>query len=197
MAKGVTLTDIAERVGVSNVAVHKELTDKPGVNAQLRDQIKALAKEMGYTGTTAGTGKVKPAEKTGNIGVIIPEQYYGAYVMTDHLIGKGHRQIGFVGRVDAYLCNCDFIADIVIQNLEAKRYQVPQDISVVGIDDFWPSGVDDTRITTYKVDMERMAEACVGSLIRKIKGETYVKGIQLISGEIVCKRSVAERRSTG
>mgnify|MGYP002508340707 CR=1 FL=1 len=43
MAKGVTLTDIAERVGVSNVAVHKALTDKPGVNAELRSKIKALA----------------------------------------------------------------------------------------------------------------------------------------------------------
>lgn len=342
MAKGVTLTDIAERVGVSNVAVHKALTDKPGVNAQLRDQIKALAKEMGYTGTTAGTGRVKSFERTGNIGVIIPEQYYGysisfygrlyeevvkalykhdyfgimelltaesensvavprvmqgqkvdglillgpmnrryiefmtsqeqlpvffldnyiptvtsdtvisngyyaAYVMTDYLIGRGHKRIGFVGSVDAsssiadrywgyrkalrdhgilyeesweipdrdektgaftsivdgadgmdaYVCNCDFIADIVIQNLEAKGYQVPQDKSVVGIDDFLPSGVDNTRITTYRVDMEQMAEKCVESLIRKIKGEVYVKGIQLVSGGIVCKRSVADRAPAG
>lgn len=62
MAKGVTLTDIAERVGVSNVAVHKALTDKPGVNAELRSKIKALAKEMGYTGTASAAGKAKAGE---------------------------------------------------------------------------------------------------------------------------------------
>lgn len=63
MAKGVTLTDIAERVGVSNVAVHKALTDKPGVNAELRSKIKALAKEMGYTGTASAAGRRKQGRR--------------------------------------------------------------------------------------------------------------------------------------
>ena len=90
MAKGVTLTDIAERVGVSNVAVHKALTDKPGVNAELRSKIKALAKEMGYTGTASAAGKAKAGEKTGNIGVVIPEQYYG---LTSSFYGRLYEEV--------------------------------------------------------------------------------------------------------
>ena len=48
MAKKVTLADIAEKIGVSNVAVYKALSDKPGVSDELRSKIKVLADEMGY-----------------------------------------------------------------------------------------------------------------------------------------------------
>ncbi len=36
-AKNVTLADIAAEVGVSNVAVSKALSDKPGVSDELRN----------------------------------------------------------------------------------------------------------------------------------------------------------------
>ena len=42
MAKDVTLADIAERVGVSNVAVSKALSGKPGVSDELRVRIKQV-----------------------------------------------------------------------------------------------------------------------------------------------------------
>ena len=73
MAKDVTLADIAAKVGVSNVAVSKALSGKPGVSDELRIRIKQVADRMGYT--TSASGKAAVAE-TGNIGVIIPEQYY-------------------------------------------------------------------------------------------------------------------------
>ena len=63
MAKNVTLADIAAKVGVSNVAVYKALTGKPGVSARLREEIIRLAEEMGYTAPERGQN----ARKTGNI----------------------------------------------------------------------------------------------------------------------------------
>ena len=75
MAKSVTLADIAAKVGVSSVAVYKALADKPGVSDKLRERIKQLADEMGYVSGAAE--KAEAASKTGNIGIIIPEQYYG------------------------------------------------------------------------------------------------------------------------
>ena len=95
--------------------------------------------------------------------------------------------------MEAFVCNCDFTADILIRSLEAKGLRVPEDISVVGVDDFLPQGMDNDRITTYRVDMERMAELCVRSLIRKINGKKYSDGIQIVSGEIVYIKSVAKR----
>lgn len=74
MAKGVTLADIAAKVGVSNVAVSKALSGKPGVSEELRGRIKQVAEQMGYI--SGSSGRSAPAA-TGNIGVIMPENYYG------------------------------------------------------------------------------------------------------------------------
>lgn len=92
--------------------------------------------------------------------------------------------------LDALVCNCDFTASIVMQNLEDKGYEIPKDISIVGFDDFLPMGMERNRITSYKVDMEGMAEACVKSLIRKIDNKKYQRGIQIVPGDIVCRESV-------
>ena len=340
MAKDATLADIAERVGVSNVAVSKALSGKPGVSDELRVRIKQVADRMGYIPTSSGAGKATVTE-TGNIGVVVPEHYYGYSVsfygqlyekvvralydnryygilelltkedeqfgcipkvmqdgkvdgliflgqmderyickmvsqtklpvffldtympsvtldtvisdgyygtslLTNYLIRRGHKKIGFVGNVDAtnsitdrfwgyrkalregniefqekweisdrnergesydriligkpeldaYVCNCDFTAYTLIQNLEEMGCHVPDDISVVGFDDFLPAGMglDSDRITSYSVDMGRMSEICVKSLINKIKQKEYVTGIQIVTGNIVEKKTVKDRR---
>lgn len=95
--------------------------------------------------------------------------------------------------IDAFVCNCDATAHVLIQNLEGRGYRIPEDISVVGFDDFLPLGTDNSRITSYAVDMERMADLCVKTLIRKIHGKKYVEGIQIVTGKIVYKKSVAKR----
>ena len=74
MAKDVTLADIAAKIGVSTVAVSKALTGKPGVSDELRIRIKQAAERMGYISSASGKASVTA---TGNIGVIIPENYYG------------------------------------------------------------------------------------------------------------------------
>lgn len=65
MAKDVTLADIAARVGVSNVAVSKALSGKPGVSEELRERIKEVAARMGYVSSTSTKSS---ANETGNIG---------------------------------------------------------------------------------------------------------------------------------
>jgi Transcriptional regulators len=335
MAKDVTLADIAARVGVSNVAVSKALSGKPGVSEELRERTKEVAARMGYVSSTSTKSS---ANETGNIGVIIPEStygdavtfygrlyekvvralyennyygilelltkeneeaanlpkvmldgkvdglifvgqlaenyikrmvqqtelpvffldtympfvepdtvisdgYYGTYQLTNYLLEQGHRNIAFVGNVDAtssiadrywgyrrslrenqiefkaeweisdrdengksfdkilfdpkgieaYVCNNDYAAHILIRNLEETGYRVPEDVSVVGFDNFLPTGMDEHRITTYEVDMERMAGVCVKSLIKKIKHKKYGGGIQIVTGKLIKKQTVKER----
>ena len=335
MAKDVTLADIAARIGVSNVAVSKALSGKPGVSEELRERIKEVAARMGYVSSTSTKSS---ANETGNIGVIIPEStygdavtfygrlyekvvralyennyygilelltkeneeaanlpkvmldgkvdglifvgqlaenyikrmvqqtelpvffldtympfveldtvisdgYYGTYQLTNYLLEQGHRNIAFVGNVDAtssiadrywgyrrslrenqiefkaeweisdrdengksfdkilfdpkgieaYVCNNDYAAHILIRNLEETGYRVPEDVSVVGFDNFLPTGMDEHRITTYEVDMERMAGVCVKSLIKKIKHKKYGGGIQIVTGKLIKKQTVKER----
>lgn len=50
----VTIKEIAERAGVHRATVDKVLHDRPGVSEEVRQQIKQLIKEMGYTPNPAG-----------------------------------------------------------------------------------------------------------------------------------------------
>lgn len=339
MAKHVTLVDIAERVGVSNVAVSKALSGKPGVSDEMRKKIKAVAEELGYIPSSQSRMHGQGISGgTGNIGVIVPEQYYGysisfygqlyekvvkalygsdyygilelvtkedeqqvqiprvmqekkvdglilmgqmdekyidfmakqkelpvmfldtylpsatfdtvisdgyygTYILTNYVLEKGHRRVGFVGSVDAtssiadrywgyrralrehgityqneweisdrdsygrsyekltfpdgaldaYVCNSDLAAYILIQSLEEAGYEVPKDVSVAGFDNFLPLGIEYDRITTYGVDMERMAARCVQTLIQKIRKETYLEGVQMVTGQVIEKDTVTQR----
>lgn len=94
----------------------------------------------------------------------------------------------------AYVCNCDFIASLIIKALQDRGYSVPDDVSVVGYDDFLYPGLCDVDITTYAVDIKEMAKGAVNTLIKKISGESYKKGIHVVEGHMVEKASVADRR---
>ena len=39
-----------------------------------------------------------------------------------------------------------------------------------------------------------MADLCVKSLLKKMQGRKYVEGVQIVTGEIVYKKTVAERK---
>ena len=70
--KQVRLSDIAEKLKISTVTVSKALAGKDGVGDELREEIKALASQMGYKfkSTAAASGN------TGNIGIVIPARFF-------------------------------------------------------------------------------------------------------------------------
>ena len=92
----------------------------------------------------------------------------------------------------AFVCNCDLTAGLLVRKLTENGYRVPEDISVVGFDNYLYPGLSDIQITTYEVDMEEMAEKSVRKLICKISNENYKQGIPIVEGHIVLKESVAK-----
>ncbi len=90
----------------------------------------------------------------------------------------------------AFACNNDVSAAMLVKELEQRGYRVPQDISVVGYDNYQPPGLCDVRITTYEVDMQEMAKHTVRIMIHKISGKPYQQGVTIIDGRIVYKESV-------
>ncbi len=336
MAKTVKMQDIAGKLGVSTMTVSKALSGKPGVSETMREKIKKLAVEMGYTAPGAERDEF---EKSYNIGVILAEYYtekyatfywklyqslstnavrkncfvmleiiscedeknlelprlirerktdglmvlgsmsgdylkmlaadgnipivyvdfydncvcddcvvsnnfYGTYAITNYLFEKGHSRIGFVGTLfstksitdrfmgyekamiehgekvreewiipdreqartsyekitlpmempTAFVCNCDLTASKLIRSLHEKGYRVPEDISVVGYDDFLYPGLSDVEITTYGVDMDHMAETAVLVMLKRIAGCDGQKGIHVIEGYVAEKDSVSDIR---
>ncbi|MDD7741018.1 MAG: substrate-binding domain-containing protein [Lachnospiraceae bacterium] len=98
------------------------------------------------------------------------------------------------GELDAYVCNCDYTARILIDNFEKAGYHVPEDVSVVGFDNYLPVALEENRITSYEVNISRMASLCVESLIGKIRKTEYVSGIQTVTGKIIRKKTVKSRK---
>ncbi|MVB12398.1 HTH-type transcriptional repressor PurR [Caprobacter fermentans] len=90
----------------------------------------------------------------------------------------------------AYVCNCDMVAGNVINQLKKRGICVPEDISVVGFDDFMFPGLVQQDVTTYAVDMEGMARSCVESLLRKVRNSNYIPNLKIVSGRLVIRSSV-------
>lgn len=177
-----------------------------------------------------------------NVDSVNSDSINGGYLLTDHLISKGHRNIGFFGtfnatssindrflgyikclmennirynpawtfddrdekgvlytKIDfpedmptAFVCNCDETAFRVISALKSKGVRVPEDISVVGYDNYTVSNICIPPITTIEVDLEKMAEISVELMCKKLDDPTYTEGRRIITGRLIEKRSVLD-----
>ncbi|MCR4902250.1 MAG: LacI family DNA-binding transcriptional regulator [Butyrivibrio sp.] len=175
---------------------------------------------------------------------VISGSYYGAYILTNYLLDKGHTDIGYVGTVlstpsitdrylgysralmehgididpkwvlkdrnilnqaidlegciefpkgklpTAFVCNCDLTASMFIQYLKNKGYKVPEDISIVGYDDFVYADGSGVGITTYKVDMDEMVRRTLKRIMHCLKGEKYRGGLSIVEGHLIERDSV-------
>ena len=90
----------------------------------------------------------------------------------------------------AFMCNCDLTAGKLINKLGRMGYRVPEDISVVGYDDYIYPGICEVGITTYEVDLAEMARCAVGVLLEKMSGRGQNHGIHIVEGHLVIKDSV-------
>ncbi len=93
-----------------------------------------------------------------------------------------------------FVCNCDEIAYILMERLNKMGYRVPEDISVVGFDNFAFATYATPKLTTIEVNIEEMTKYAVEILIRLIKGEDETHGRKVISGKLIIRDSVAEAK---
>ena len=94
----------------------------------------------------------------------------------------------------AFVCNCDLTASYLIRNLESRGYKVPEDISVVGFDNFLFPGLSDIGITTYEVDMHEMANKSVKRMIQLIEAPNdRAPMMTVVEGRLIVKESTSPR----
>ena len=91
----------------------------------------------------------------------------------------------------AFVCNCDATAFKLVQTLKERGIRVPEDISVVGFDNYLYPGLSDIRITTYEVDMGEMARRAIHNMIKKITSDNFKGGVTVVEGRLVLKDSVS------
>lgn len=89
-----------------------------------------------------------------------------------------------------FVCNCDLTASILIDRLAEKGIRVPEDIAVIGFDNYLYPGLADFKITTYEVDIRAMCSVALKKLLKQLKNPRSGRGLDIVSGHMVIKQSV-------
>ena len=90
----------------------------------------------------------------------------------------------------AFVCNCDEVAYHFVKRLKKEGYKVPDDISVVGFDNYIYATLTNPQLTTFESNIDNMAENAVEAIIKKVKDKNYVLGRKVISGKLIIRDSV-------
>jgi len=90
----------------------------------------------------------------------------------------------------AFVCCNDYVAGFLYDRLSQMGYRVPEDISLVGYDNYLYGHSLAKKLTTYNVDMKEMATAAVKMLVKKINGKSDYYNIVYLDSQIVERDSV-------
>ena len=93
-----------------------------------------------------------------------------------------------------FVCNCDRTAFVVIRKLKERGMRVPEDISVVGFDNYPPDASGGRQLSTYQNDEQVLARLSIHTMIRRIEGKKKPEGIRIVEGSMICGESVKFRR---
>lgn len=97
----------------------------------------------------------------------------------------------------AFACSGDLTAQWTYEALKKKGYRIPQDVSLAGYDNYLPWHPLSEELTSYNVDMRRMARTAVKRLLGKIRGAEKYYGTTYVDSYIVERSSVKELKPSG
>ena len=109
---------------------------------------------------------------------------------TDGIMGLEYKYTLPEDMPTAFVCNNDIAAYALIKQLEEKGYRVPEDISVVGYDDYLYAEFGESNITTYAVDMAEMTKKALACLIKNIENLTVHISTHVVSGRMIVRDTV-------
>lgn len=92
----------------------------------------------------------------------------------------------------AFFCNNDITAYMLIQKLQEQGYRVPEDISVVGFDNFQSGFLNQIGMTTYAINTREMTRRVVHIAIHKIENPDYSTGVYMIAGKFIERESARQ-----
>ena len=90
---------------------------------------------------------------------------------------------------EAFVCNNDEVAMKLIEQLRERGCRVPEDVAVCGYDDSRFAQLSDPPLTTYRVDIGRMAKIAVDRLAERFSQPEYGPLIFTVPGQIVIRQS--------
>ncbi|SEF50517.1 transcriptional regulator, LacI family [Eubacterium ruminantium] len=92
---------------------------------------------------------------------------------------------------DGFVCCCDHTAYRVIRELNKKGYKVPEDVRVVGYDDYADNRINDLKLTTYRVNTSEMITQCMNILEQHCINPEYRHGTSISYGNLIVRETGA------
>ncbi|MDY2628974.1 MAG: LacI family DNA-binding transcriptional regulator [Lachnospiraceae bacterium] len=155
-------------------------------------------RKIGFVGTRLATNSIDDRY----LGYLKSLMEHGVEKRDDWIIDDRDREFGLVDSNEyfrlpdemptAFFCNCDLSASLLIQKLKRNGYSVPEDISVVGFDNYVVDQFADIGITTYEIDTKEMAGRAVHIMIHKLENEKYTAGIFMLGGTFIERASARQ-----
>ncbi len=165
--------------------------------------IRAGHKDIGYVGTLFVTDSVTDRY----LGYMKAMMEHGLQVREEWVINDREFETGLMKLYrnielpeelpTAFVCNCDYIASIVIKMIRERDKRVPEDVSVVGYDNYLYPGLCDIGITTYEVNIGEMARIAVEILHDKLEGREKELKVSTVEGKLIEKDSVKKIKKIG
>ena len=139
---------------------------------------------------------------------VIQDNFYGMFMLTEYMFEQGVDELAFVGSIfstssimDRY---CGFMKSMTLHGknihpewlmdkLNDRGIRVPDDISVVGFDNYLYPGLPDRNITTYEVNKKAMARVALENILKQIRNPKSGHGMSVISGNMVIKKTVKQK----
>ena len=154
-------------------------------------------KRIGFVGTRLSTSSIDDRY----LGFLKSLMEHGVERRDDWIIDDRSLDDGKIDRTKfvlpkdmptAFLCNCDLSAALLITKLEDSGYRVPEDVSVVGFDNYVSDQFAGIGLTTYEIDTKEMADRAVHIIIHKCRNAAYTSGIFMLAGKFI-ERTSAKR----
>ena len=92
-----------------------------------------------------------------------------------------------------FVCNCDKTAVLLLERLKERGVRVPEDVSVVSFDNYYPQVQDGVKLCTYENDEKVIARISVSTLLKRIEGKSRPEGVRIVEGRIVPGNTVRFR----
>ncbi len=154
-------------------------------------------KRIGFVGTRLSTSSIDDRY----LGFLKSLMEHGVERRDDWIIDDRSLDDGKIDRTKfvlpkdmptAFFCNCDLSAALLITKLEDSGYRVPEDVSVVGFDNYVSDQFAGIGLTTYEIDTKEMADRAVHIIIHKCRNAAYTSGIFMLAGKFI-ERTSAKR----
>lgn len=97
-----------------------------------------------------------------------------------------------LNRFDGVFARNDEIASVVMNTLMRKGYRIPEDVSVIGVDDTVYSRISNPTLSTLRQPREEIAKAAVQILEKYYQGEKIEHNLQF-EAKLILRDSVKER----